>query len=570
MTAKKKRSSSRTRVYSKKRRRNQSRLIKFERRIFGLKIWHLGGLSLAIIGLLFFGLVVSSQPPRKSSADTGCSVSATLVNSCRPWLGATALNYPGGDGDSTGTNAEDQLLYHESRIGRQVDVVHTYHSQGHNTLTSTDSYFATRANTMLFANWKPGNSGDSWATVASGADDNEITSMANSIKALGSTKIFLTIWHEPENDVSPGGDPKCPSVNYKGTEGSVADYTNMWHHVRTVFNADGVTNVVWAVDFMNYSAWDCLIPDLYPGDSYVDWVVFNAYQQSNGATFETTVKRFTNLLTSDNIASSKPLGIVEWGSTKYAGQTTAQSLASEETYYDSAKAALDGNDSTMSRIKLYMVFDENDQGATGCTATNDRVGYDDDCNYSSAKQSHYTAFADDPRFTNAFYATPTTTPSSPGNGTTNGSGTGSSEGSSTTTTTSGSTPSASPPVNGSATTDNSGGTTDPAANAVSDGSVSNVDTSKLTNGTHVVTVIKNGKAIQQKIVVHNALPTAVANEISVHRTAYATGSGTFILLIAGGIWFFRRKISFWLLRHVKVRYLKMFGLSEIIKLAIRR
>ncbi len=49
------------------------------------------------------------------------------------------------------------MLYHEQRIGRQADIVHTYHSVGSNTLSADDKFFAGRADTYLFTNWKPTN-----------------------------------------------------------------------------------------------------------------------------------------------------------------------------------------------------------------------------------------------------------------------------------------------------------------------------------------------------------------------------------------------------------------------------
>jgi hypothetical protein len=325
-----------------------------------------------------------------NSGQTSCSVNTALVSSCRPWLGAAVNNYTSATADQTQFDAA------ESRQGRPYDIIHTYHPVGSNSLSATDIHYAQRANTMLFTNWKPGSN---WSQVASGQNDAAINSMANSIKSLGSTKIFLTIWHEPENDVSPNGDPNC-NITYKGSAGTVSDYVNMWHHVRTVFNADGVSNVVWAIDYMNYPPWNCLVPDLYPGDSYVDWIVFNSYQNSFGSTstFENNVKAFTNLLSTDGFGATKPLGIVEWGSTGFG--TTA-----ETDYINSAKSALDANDSTISRIKMYMIYDANDGGCTpvSSTCSNFRVGFDDAGNPSSTRAAAYYSFADDARFTNAFY-----------------------------------------------------------------------------------------------------------------------------------------------------------------------
>jgi fibronectin type 3 domain-containing protein len=336
--------------------------------------------AVAALTLVLTPLSVMSAPTPAHAVDAPtCTVSPILVNSCRPWLGATVKNYTEAAGDTL-----SQVNYHEQRIGRTLDIVHTYHPVGTNTLTSSDVHFATRPGTMLFANWKPTNN---WASIAS--QNAGIDQMAASIKALGPHRIFLTLHHEPERDVSPGGDPNCPALTYKGTFGTAADYRAMWAYVENRFAADGVTNVVWALDYQNYAPWDCLVPDLYPGDKLVDWVVFNGYDNNAKATFSSVVSRFYNLLGADTDSThsftSKPWGIVEWGS---RGFTAAQ----ESAYYDSAKAALDTN--AFPNLKAYMVFDENDQGSA--TGDNFRVAYDDNGAFDQTKANHYYSFADDP------------------------------------------------------------------------------------------------------------------------------------------------------------------------------
>lgn len=335
-------------------------------------------------------LVALTGKDRPASADgTDCTVSPILVNSCRPWFGGTAANYPQAASDST-----SQLLYAEQRYGRPLEIVHTYHDVGNNALTPTDTYFATRPGTMLFTNWKPG---AKWADFA---DQNPgIDSMAASIKAISPARIFVTLNHEPENDVSPGGDPDCPGVTFKGTFGSVADYRAMWRHVRERFAADGVNNVVWVMDYMNWPPWDCLVRGLWPGNDLVDWVTFNGYQEGGAATFSSMVGHFYNQLLADNDAShdfaSKPWGVLEWSGTGFTPQQ-------ETNYIVSGKTALDAN--TFPRLKAYMYFDERDHGVNA--GKNFRVAYDDDGTPDPTKASKYYAFAADARFSGTYQAPP--------------------------------------------------------------------------------------------------------------------------------------------------------------------
>src|SRR5262249_17816459 len=149
--------------------------------------------------------------------------------SCRPWLAMTAGSYPG-----VGTDKKSQVLEEERVFGKQVDAVKTYHTAGQ-VLDSTDLYFVNRANTFLMANWKPVSGAWSQASPSNhtATATQNIDAMAKSIKAVAPHKIFLTVWHEPENDVGSG--TTCTTL--KGSNGTPTDYVNMWHYVRQRFDA---------------------------------------------------------------------------------------------------------------------------------------------------------------------------------------------------------------------------------------------------------------------------------------------------------------------------------------------
>lgn len=336
-----------------------------------------GVLALLVTGAAWLLVTLVLQPWLQGNA-VDCTVTSKLVNPCRPWLGAVANNYP-----QTSSDIKSQLLYHETRIGRSLDLMHTYHAPGKNALTATDLWIINRTpTTYLYTTWKPaaswGDADGSNSTVDSG-----ITQMANSIKAVKPHKIFLTLNHEPENEVSSGASG-CTSTTYKGDKGTPAQYRAMWAHVRTRFADLGADNVVWAIDYMNYSPFDCMIDDLYPGDSLVDWIMFNAYGNGTG-TFYNKVKHFTDILNSQG-RTNKPWGIIEWA--YHRGDRYSE-------YFDEAKASLDHGDFP---IKLYSVFDARDQGSS--TGLNSRVAYDDAGNYSATQMAHYKAFAQDPKFDN--------------------------------------------------------------------------------------------------------------------------------------------------------------------------
>lgn len=321
-------------------------------------------------------------PAPAAAASNGCSVTDKLVNTCRPWLGAAANRYNVAD------NYQAQIEAHEAAIGRKVDIAHTYHPVGSNTLSSYDKYFVNRASTYLFTNWKPANK---WQDAAGGnaTVNKAIDSMADSINSLGGKKIFFTLNHEPENDVS-GGGTGC-TVAYKGSAGTPADYRAMWANVRARFDAKGASdNVVWVMDYMNYANWDCLVDDLYPGNKLVDWVMFNAYGYGTGSASkaQANVKRFVDLMGRYQSATtdfaSKPWGIVEWN-------VHDMPAATSYMYYDDMKAL--ANNKTFPNLKAYMVFD-----SIGPEGNDNRIAYVDGTRDETRLQ-RYKALANSAAFT---------------------------------------------------------------------------------------------------------------------------------------------------------------------------
>jgi len=303
------------------------------------------------------------------------TVDALLVPSCGVWLGGFANSHPGV------TTFKDRILDHETRIGRQVSFVHTYHQPTDTGLSSDDIYFVNRANTYLLANWKP-------VTLWADADGSNSTvnaridSFANSIKSVAPKKIMLVIYHEPENDVS-GGASGCGSITYVGSAGTPADYVAMWANVRARFDALGVNNVVWAMNYMSNSSWSCLKDDLWPGNNLVDWVLYNRYP-GDSDTWASSMGEMYTWLTDNSDAThdylSKNWGVGEWGSWAHT-QANAYQL-----YDDGATAIANG---MYPRLKLYTVFDSGSSF----------VDYDDDTGLPDAVElQHYSDFANSAGF----------------------------------------------------------------------------------------------------------------------------------------------------------------------------
>ncbi len=320
--------------------------------------------------------VSHAQPP---PPNPDCTPDALLVNPCRPLLGAYSNHYPGIKGWRAHMDAE------EARIGRPLDIVHRYHPPGEAPpLIPDEIHFATRPNTIMFANWKPALSAWSSAGGGDATVNAQIDKAADSIKSIAPVKIMLTIHHEPEPDVTPGTS-SCPYL--KGKFGSPADYRAMWRNVHERFAARGVTNVVWVMNYMGYKNWDCLAPEMWPGNDLVDWVMYDPYQTVSSSSWSLSVSRFYNWMLANSDAThdylSKPWGLAEFGA---GGQTTQ---ADAYKYYDDARASVERNE--FPRLKAYVVFDS--EGTL-----NNRTSYSVSGVFDPVEQEHFNALANSKAF----------------------------------------------------------------------------------------------------------------------------------------------------------------------------
>ena len=337
-----------------------------------------------LLACLLMACAVLSGPvstaPSVAVASVLCEPSELLVNPCRPWLGATASSYPG-----VSSSPRAQLEAHEQRIGRQLDIVHTYHPPGSLPLNADELYFIHRPNTIAFVNWKPA---AVWADAAGGnaAVNAQIDQAADNIEAIAPQKILLTVFHEPENDVSAGN---CAGNASGAGAGSPTDYRNMWRNVHDRFAARGVDNVVWVMNYMGYSGWDCLVGELWPGNDLVDWVMFDPYGDAASTDFVANVGRFYDLLTRASDPThdylSKPWGLAEWG---FFNATSELGVS----YFDQARQALEAH--TFPLLRAYIVYD-----AVDSAGNENRVAYTAGGVFDQARLDAYVAFANHPRFT---------------------------------------------------------------------------------------------------------------------------------------------------------------------------
>jgi hypothetical protein len=128
--------------------------------------------------------------------------------------------------------------------------------------------------------------------------------------------FFLVLHHEPENDINPRA----------GSGATAKDFAAMFRHVVLRLRADGVTNAVTVVAYMNYERWLTAPwwPDLYPGDDVVDWIGLDSYLDADPGSFHSG--DFVSMLNrraggqfpgfyawATHREPTKPLMLAEWG-----------------------------------------------------------------------------------------------------------------------------------------------------------------------------------------------------------------------------------------------------------------
>ncbi len=124
---------------------------------------------------------------------------------------------------------------------------------------------------LLMYNWKPSTQA-TWREIAQGGADSEIATVAESLKTYPH-KLFLNIYHEPEDNVNPSS----------GSGMTPEDYAAMYRHVVTQLRQHGVTNAVFVWNTMGYYGWAEYLDGLYPGAEYVDWLCYDPYMRSDRA-----------------------------------------------------------------------------------------------------------------------------------------------------------------------------------------------------------------------------------------------------------------------------------------------
>ena len=262
---------------------------------------------------------------------------ALWIPPCGAWLGAEVTN-----------GSARAFSDHEARIGRQLDILRRYHTPASWTALNSDELAYVKAGRKLFVSFKPNSHWSNAVGVANGGSasvDSQMTSLAKSVAGIKPRKIMLCVWHEPENDV--------------GSAGTTNQYVAMWHNVRSIFDSNGATNVIWCWMIENYAPFRYLLPGLWPGNSYVDWVGWDVYQGSASQNYVSAQATAYNYLVNNSDAThsytAKPWAWGEWG---VGINGWAPTVANQTNTFNVVNAALNARQFPRVRYLAYFDTDE--------------------------------------------------------------------------------------------------------------------------------------------------------------------------------------------------------------------
>jgi beta-mannanase len=248
--------------------------------------------------------------------------------------GVSGVMVPSG-GALWGTSKFDRSW--EAQMGRKFDIAHFYHQWTSNFPTAEERGIAAEGR-LLLLNWKLPSP---WSSVAGGAHDGQIATTANRLKALG-RKVFLAPHHEPEDQV--------------GSFGSASDYARAFRRVVDGFRRAGAGNVIFVWNVMGYvGGYGDIYPQLYPGDSYVDWIAYDPYNWvgckagHRGRSFAEITKPMYDWTAAHH--PNKPLMLAEFGLREQPA-----GMPSKAEWFRDALVTLK---TTRTRIKALVYFNTN-------------------------------------------------------------------------------------------------------------------------------------------------------------------------------------------------------------------
>lgn len=240
---------------------------------------------------------------------------------------------PMGSG-ATPAQVISQTATFESQIGRKLAIHLSYNGWSNSFPTSQISDDVTNNRVPLISM----SCGMNNAATAAGGEDSNIIATANALKGLGIPVMLRWEWefNLTSNNSACLLDPTKSSDPLSTQE---SDFIAAWKHIWTLFKQQGATNVIFV---WNPSGGGVNPTPFYPGDTYVDWIGIDHYDQTaSDASFSDVFSGPYSV----NAVHNKPIIIGETGA--YA--------ANQGVFISQAESMI--KTSQFSLIKAYCYFD---------------------------------------------------------------------------------------------------------------------------------------------------------------------------------------------------------------------
>mmetsp|Transcript_9691 Transcript_9691/g.21666 ORF Transcript_9691/g.21666 Transcript_9691/m.21666 type:complete len:313 (-) Transcript_9691:267-1205(-) len=187
---------------------------------------------------------------------------------------------------------------------------------------------------ILWYNVAPTN----WAHAASPEYASQITEYAKHVSQFAPALVMVCVRHEPDTHMSPGA--------HHDPYGTAEEYQAMWRAFREGFEAAGVKNALWVMDYSRAildKTFDN-VEKLWPGDEVVDWLFFNTFGDHPAGK---PLGNFTEIVggiykqLEESSGPGHNYNRVPWGVGAFDPKPSFMSNHDRAVFFDEASAALD-------------------------------------------------------------------------------------------------------------------------------------------------------------------------------------------------------------------------------------
>lgn len=268
----------------------------------------------------FASASVPTRPPSHFPNTPANSPSPTFVIHQPIYLGMWTEGFWN---DTTFRLQPEKLINLENSIGKKMAIAHYYRgwenlykpsiieelraidSQGWRPMLSTNPFFFDKCPSQNMPLYK---------AIASGNCDNFLREAALNLKTFGKPLLLRYAWEMNIDSIEWG-------VGKTGS--SPQDFINAWRRFHDIAKSQEASNIIWVFSPNVETSSSIPYSQLYPGDSYVDWLGLDGYNwgtskswtywQSFTLVFNNSYKNLTQL------SPFKPLMIAEVNTTDQGG-----------------------------------------------------------------------------------------------------------------------------------------------------------------------------------------------------------------------------------------------------------